>query len=755
MNFERIGVAAWLVVVAASAVAKGDEPGGVGFDPEGHTGSVYAVAYSPDGKTLASAGDRGEVRLWDVAADRAGARPVGHEGRVAALAFSPDGKTLATGGEDHGVRLWDVATGAPSATLQGHTGEVEAVAFSPDGKTLASAGGDLVIRLWDVAGRRQIRALEGHIAAVHALAFRPDGKTLASAGGDLVIRLWDMSKEGEPTLLRGHSASVRALAFDAEGKTLASTGRDKTVRLWDRDATASRSIINLAGEGMALAFSPQSKSLAVATSATTGPNPAPGLIRQFDPATGRTRPRMFRGHPSIVWALAFSPDGKSLATAGDDRSVRTWDTLTARAQSVHQGGYPPGTTPDRFLMAHLDPVEAVAIAPGGKAVAVASSTSVTLWDCPTGAVRRLLTAARSHWAPVAGTVLALAYSPDGSILAAGGKDRAVTLWNVEGGRVPATLEGDDFGVITSLAFSPDGKTLAFGSQDASVTLWDVASKARRATLARHTSAVTAIAFSPDGETLASCGQDWSVKTWDVGKGSLLKSFEGHSDWVFAVAFSPDGKTLGSASRDGSARLWDVANGSLVRSFRVNARPVHALAFLADGSFLTGDDDSSIRRWTPSDGRLIALVAGAHDGPVTSLAVSSDGKTVATGGADRKLKLWDVDRQLSPRKSPDVGPKPPADDAGKSARAVLKGSGKPLRSLIFSEDGPLLATPEDSGAVKLWDVATGRLLATFRGHDGPIAWVGFSPDGLILATAGRDGGARTWDAPSNPGPGARP
>ncbi|KJZ70285.1 hypothetical protein HIM_10329 [Hirsutella minnesotensis 3608] len=238
---------------------------------EGHGGWVRAVAFSPDGKTLAVASHERTVRLWDPATGAHRQTLEGHGDSVTAVAFSPDGKTLAVASHERTVRLWDPATGAHRQTLEGHGGSVRAVAFSPDGNTLASASSDRTVRLWDPATGAQRQTLEGHgdwgrrNRSVTAVAFSPDGKTLASASEDRTVRLWNPATGAHRQTLEGrHNSSVTAVAFSPDGKTLASASEDRTGRLWD-------------------------------------------------PATGAQR-QTLEGHDGSVTVVAFSPDGRYLTT---------------------------------------------------------------------------------------------------------------------------------------------------------------------------------------------------------------------------------------------------------------------------------------------------------------------------------------------------------------------------------------------------------------------------------------------------------
>jgi WD40 repeat protein/uncharacterized caspase-like protein len=578
----------------------------------GHSWEVRSLAFSADGKTLASGSLDGTVKLWDVST---GAELRTLKGCL--VAFSTDGKTLAVA--DVGtVKLWDVSTGAELRTIE--AGPVSSFVFSPDGKTLASGRADGTVKLWDVSSGSELRALSvhpkhtlsGYPNFVLSLAFSSDGQLLASGSTDGTVNVSEVSTGAELRTLKGQWA-ITAIVLSTDRKILASdmVSGDITARLWDLSTGAELRALKIDKDVKSVAFSLDGKFFAGGTDRT---------VKVWDVSTSRELAAL-KGESNYVESVVFSADGKTLATGSPDGTIKLCDVSTGLEL--------------RTLKGHSDWIESVAFSPDGKILASGSVLGTEkLWDISTGSPLRTL---KEHSRDFSLVV----FSPDGKIIASSGFFQGtVKLWDVSTGAELRTLKGQ-FADIKSVAFSPNGKILASASYEKNIKLWDVSTGTELRTLKDQSGTKWSVAFSPDGKILASGSLGGAVKLWEASTGAELPAPKGHSKDVSSVAFSPNGKILASASYDKTAKLWEVSTGVELHTLKGHASGVLSVAFSPDGKILaTASQDNTVKLWDTSTGAEMHTLTG-HFAEVNSVAFSPNGRYLASGSRDSTLRIWDV------------------------------------------------------------------------------------------------------------------
>ena len=665
------------------------------LDLTGHTDRINILAFSPDGHWLATSSLDKTVRLWDLTLPDPSDNPrvlSDHEHDINALAFSPNGRWLATGSEDDIARLWDLSSSNPtkaSHELIGPGGGIQALAFSPDVRWLATGGGGSHAdpQLWDLSMLELSTdpvpmPLPGHKSRILTLTFSPDGRWLATGSMDQTAQLWDMEHPGEsPRVLRGHSNWVNILAFSKDERWLATGSGDNTARLWDLKAEdpAVNSIV-LVGHTDAirtLAFHPDGSWLA------TGSQDNSIRVWDVQALAPTVDPKVLRGHDNWVNALAFSADGRWLASGARDGSIRLWDQINAD----------PAVNPV-VLNSHVDSVITLAFSPDERWLATGSNDmTVRLWRMPD------LAAKPKELHGHLGSIQSLAFSPDGHWLVTGSiEDKAARLWDLQAEDPSVNFRelSNHTEWIKTVAFSADGHWLATGSVDDTALLWDLTSadpSANPRILGGHEQDINALAFSPDGRWLATGSGDNIARLWDLRTADTTRNFialPSHKSDIFAVNFSPDGRWLATGSDDATARLWDLETVETAPRFielRGHSNQVNVLAFSHNGRWLaTGSWDGTARLWDLQASRPAAnpQVLPGHRDWITTLAFSPDSRWLATGSRDKTAHLWDLNTH-NPERS----------------LVVLSGHEGGVNTLAFSRDGHWLATGSDDKTIRMW------------------------------------------------------
>lgn len=559
---------------------------------------VQALAWSPEGRLLATAASDRRIRLWEAASGRILQTLDGPAAVPCALAFAPDGGLLAAADLGGGVRLWELPSGRPLGAWQAHGSDAFGLAFTQDGRGLLSAGAEGEVVLWAPREGRRLLSFRAHGAPVLDLALSPDGGRIATASRDRSARIFDLATGRCLRTLLGHGGVVRAVAFAPDGSALVTASYDRTLAVWDLETGRQRFAAAFDDELMDAAWDPAGRVVA-------------GLcwdhsLRCFHADSGEAVGRV-EAHGAPGRALAFAPGGGRLATAGDDRAVRLW----AMAEGERAGwdvrqGYLWSL---RFL-------------PGDRLLAAGADGAVRVYGTRDGRLKTTLAGPGD-----------IAYdallAPDGRTVLASGYDRTVRVWDLPSGRLRRTLKGHT-GPVRTLALSGDGRLLASGGKDHLVLLWDPATGRLLHRLAGHEGPVRRVALSGDGRLLASTGEDGTLRLWDSATGAALGIPLRRGSLLGGLAFLSQGR-LAVGTGEGDILVLDLASSRVLRTLRWHRQAVFALAVSKEGSqLLSAGDDRDVALWDLAEDAPRVVFRARQS--IVAVDLSPDGQRVAFGDA---------------------------------------------------------------------------------------------------------------------------
>ncbi|MFC1761786.1 protein kinase [Planctomycetota bacterium] len=575
------------------------------------------VAFSPDGKSLASGNSDGTVTVWEAATGAEVRTLTGHKEGVESLALSPDGKRIASGSSGGTIKIWNVNNGGELVTIQINTGGIRSIVFTPDGTQIVSSGyGKKPIQVWNANNGENILTIQVDDNWINQIALSPDGSRIIAGSIGALIQ-WDAATGEKIGVLELEKKNLSAycISYSPDGTQVAvGCLRGQIMVL---DIVNGSEVMSIEGSGRgrdmiaAIAFSPDGRRVIAGGSDK--------IITILDAETGDRISNLI-GHRDVIRSLAWSKDGNRIASTSFSGRIKVWDPEKDRERTVLAGH-------DRW-------VQDMVFTPDGKQLISASEDrTIKVWDVSTG---REISTLRGH----GDRVDCVSVSHDGDHLASGGHDRTVKLWDLASTQQIRSIAGHQ-GTVYSVAFSPDDKHIASGGGDRKIRIWDTATGDELRTLSGHEGFVYSVAFSPDGKRIVSGGET-AIKVWDASTGQELMTCHGHRKWAYilSVMFTPDGKRIVSGSYDATIRIWDAATGEELKVLHGHKGNIQALAMSKDGTrIVSASHDCTAKVWdTVTGAELMTLPAG--DFEVLGIAFSPDGKNIAAA-CDRTgdITLW--------------------------------------------------------------------------------------------------------------------
>jgi WD40 repeat protein/transcriptional regulator with XRE-family HTH domain/predicted transcriptional regulator len=587
-----------------------------------HSG-ILSVALSQDGKWIVMGDASHKAYIWKL--EKGGTcKPyltlTGHTHWVRAVAISPDGQHVATGSEDGTVRLWELETGNGVAVLKGYRSRIRSLAFHPNGLYLASGSDDSTIVVWHLETRKRFETWQTPDQRIRSVVFSPDGRFVVAASHPGNVYLLDLQRNEKTSFSTGRD--IRVIAIHPTQSILAVGSDAGKLSLWSLENHNLITELEVHKNWIRMiAFSSDGKFLATGSEDTT--------IGLLDFENNLSCSKILQGHTSRVWSLAFNTDNTFLVSVSDDQSLKFWNIKTGNCLTTFQG-----------------------------------------YTCK---------------------VRSVVYGFCDQFIAAGSDDHFARIWNVRTGQEYKIFRGHK-GRIWSVFFISNGERLVSAGDDQKIRIWDTNTEACIETFSPHNTWIRSVSVSPDGQLMASVGDDKVLRLCALNTGEWTVLKPGHQDWILSVCFSPDGKWIATGSDDKTVKIWDVLTKQLIQTFEHDGW-VRAVSFSYCSRYLvSGCNDGNVRIWDLKTASCSQKLQG-HKGWVRTVAFHPSQNILASGGYDQTIILWDA-------------------STGQQIR-VLKGHQEAVISINFNSTGTTLVSGSEDETIKQWDIESGECISTFR------------------------------------------
>lgn len=710
----------------------------------GAAGPTHAIAVSANDAMTAAAGPQGIVKLWNLADGADRLQVAGHDEGILALAFHPDNSRFASAGTDGTIRIWRLPK-AP-APLAGHTADVVSIAISPNGATAATASVDKTVRLWNTSNGQALRTLTGHLHPLSQVAIRADNAQVASGDTGGEVRFWDSAAGTPQGWLGAHASQLNGMSYSSSGERLATVGDDGLLKIWTLPTPAPQVFAGNSLAVTATAVTSDGKWIVTGGSDKT--------IRLFDAATAQ-QSKAFTDVPDAVSAVALSADDQLTVAGLANGVIKFWKTVDGTPWT---GDEPPVEGVARaasFLGGHDGAIHALAFhAETKRVVSAGADGTIRVWRLPS---------APEVFSDNAGPTTKFVVSNSGKLSASAGtfegKPAIIIRDIADGGRVVQHLLGH-VTAVTAIAFQSNESRIVSGGADGAVLVWDLAdSKFPLLQSMKLTAAITAVALSDDGlHSFVASGN--VIHQYLVEDATEIRNLSGHTGAVSSLAVA--GPILFSGAADGTVRGWTIATGAAAAQMN-HAAPVTDIAVGGDGKTVAScGADKLIKVWPSTGGVPVATLAG-HAGPIVAVSLSGDGASLASVGTDG-VWLWDVagQRRLETIALSPADPRGVGFVAERLAVATAAGNIQlmtpHLERLIVAHAGGVTAMALTTDASKLvsagadkaltvWNLSEGKMVASLVGHTEIINAVVVSSDGQQVVAGGTDATLRVWPLPA--------